>query len=312
MDSNRLRLADPAQDFAPRGWDATLAELSRLCVAEKREFGGLFAEVENRLKQLPPSCDYARVPAAIHAIILSHLPPDEPRRILRAQRHVMAQLLIANAPRLLQRYKQPRIAPHMARNFNRIATSLLNSSEEYADYDFFLKDVNYACGEYIQCGAQAISLTAKVSIKSLLCKQALAAYPSLSGWTAAASRLGRGWFRTHTDSRIMEDFDEAGWQDFYRAAAVLLKDRPDIFGVVSTCWFFDPQILTVSPRLAYLQSNPLRHGAFLFRHGPGPQHTAWAIEKSETRRRLVEKGSYLPICYSLTWPRQTLCDWAGV
>ncbi|MGB4057998.1 MAG: hypothetical protein WBK77_07940 [Alphaproteobacteria bacterium] len=38
-------------------------------------------------------------------------------------------------------------------------------------------------------------------------------------------------------------------------------------------------------------------------------HTAWAVEKSETRRKLVEEGKYLPKCYSMIWPRHSLIRW---
>jgi len=82
--------------------------------------------------------------------------------------------------------------------------------------------------------------------------------------------------------------------------------------MVGTSWFYDPQLLAISPRLAYLQTTPLAHGAFLVRHGSGAIHTELATATSPTRRALAEKGSYIPVCYSLVWPRAELVRWASL
>ncbi len=80
--------------------------------------------------------------------------------------------------------------------------------------------------------------------------------------------------------------------------------------MVGTSWFYDPALPAISPRLAYLQQRPLEAGAFLVRHGRGAIYTERATLTSETRRKLYEEGKYLPVCFSLVWPRDALIAWA--
>ncbi|WP_125461870.1 MULTISPECIES: hypothetical protein [Rhodomicrobium] len=291
---------------------ASLNELAHRCSAQDQALSGVLRRVQRARDTLPPSIHYNRFPLAICRIIAETLPPADVDGVMRAKRYVVANLLIGNASRLLKRYSHPMIAACMVRNLDRIASNLLGADDDYAVYDHFVKDVNYVSGAFVHLGARAISLNANASLSSLVSRPALGAYSGAGGWIRAVARGGRGWFRAHTDNRMMEDFNELGSERFYRNVAALLQDNPKILGLVSTTWFLDPQILTIAPHLAYWQLTPVKHGAFLYRHGPTAQHTAWAIEKSQTRRKLVEEGRYVPQCYSMTWPRKALCNWAGI
>ena len=96
----------------------------------------------------------------------------------------------------------------------------------------------------------------------------------------------------------------------YLRIAELLERQQDIRGMVGTSWFYDPQLLEISPCLAYLQQRPLERGAFLLRHGTGLFDIEHATMTSKTRHRLYQEGKYTPIVYSLLWPRQDLISWA--
>lgn len=174
--------------------------------------------------------------------------------------------------------------------------------------DAFLKDMRMVGGYSVPCGAQDVDLIGTISKGSGL--KAVVKWGEVrKGWTIFRSG-GPSWFNIHTDQRYTEDFNEAGWDRCYVRIADLLTLHPDVKGMVGTSWFYDPQIITVSPRLAYLQSNPVMRGAFLIPHGPGAIHTERATQKSSSRRELFEKGKYLPVCYSLVWQRDAMIAWA--
>ena len=116
--------------------------------------------------------------------------------------------------------------------------------------------------------------------------------------------------RIHADSRNLANFNEAGRALCYERVAQLMLARPDIRGLIGTSWYLDPQIPRISPKLAYLSRVPLDHGAFLRIDGPGEMHTRRAIERSPTRKRLYEEGSFKPVCATMIWPRKRLIDWA--
>jgi hypothetical protein len=108
----------------------------------------------------------------------------------------------------------------------------------------------------------------------------------------------------------LNDFNERGWDNCFLRIAELLERKKDIRGLVGTSWFYDPQLLKISPRLAYLRQRPLERGAFLLRHRTGSVDIENATMKSETRLRLYQEGKYTPIVLSIVWPRKDLICWA--
>lgn len=174
------------------------------------------------------------------------------------------------------------------------------------DADLYRKDLRFVTGQCVPCGAQDVDLFAAAPWTTLLKNPV----PSKIGRYLAARGTGV-WFRIHTDPRNTGDFDEAGWRRCYHRIADLLQTRPDVRGMVGTSWFYDPQLLTISPRLAYLQVDPLEGGAFMLRNGPGAIHTQRATATSPSRRKLHEEGKYLPVCWSVLWPRRELLAWAA-
>lgn len=190
----------------------------------------------------------------------------------------------------------------------RLAESLEKPSDEIYDEssDLYRKDLRFVIGQAIPCGAQDVDLFSSAPWTTLLKNpsvQTVSRYLSAGGWGV--------WFRIHTDPRNTGEFDEAGWRRCYKRIADLLESRPDVRGMVGTSWFYDPQLLSISPRLAYLQNDPLSGGAFMLRNGPGEIHTQRATLTSPSRRKLYEDGKYLPICWSVLWPRKELIAWAA-
>jgi len=189
----------------------------------------------------------------------------------------------------------------------RLTDSLTEPSGDVYDesFDLYRKDLRFVLGQSVPCGAQDVDLYASAPWTSLL------KYPSLAKIRRYLSADGSGiWFRIHTDPRNTSDFSEDGWRRCYLRIAELLSTHQEVRGMIGTSWFYDPQLLNISPRLAYLQNDPLHGGAFALRNGPGQIHTQRATMTSPSRRKLYEDGKYTPICWSVLWPRQELIAWA--
>ena len=118
------------------------------------------------------------------------------------------------------------------------------------------------------------------------------------------------WLEVHTESRELSDFNEAGWDRAWATAAEICKRRPEMAGMLGSSWFYDPPLEQISPRLAYLRLNPLKHGAFMIHQGPGDIHTQRAATSSPTRAALIEKGEYTARSWIVAWPRAALIRWA--
>ncbi len=175
--------------------------------------------------------------------------------------------------------------------------------------DYFVKDLRFAAGMTLPCGAEVLDLRSRMGARVSL--DLLRRQPTLAHFVALL-RSGsiEPWFRIHTESRYLRHFHESGWDAFYLRVASMLEAHPEARGVIGTSWFFDPQLEAISPRLAYLR-NPLARGAFLVRGKTGEFDIASATGNSEARKALYEAGRYTPVPYTLVWPRQALLRWAA-
>lgn len=180
--------------------------------------------------------------------------------------------------------------------------------ESQIDYwfpnDLFLKDYRFAAGITIPCGAQVIDLWDGIGPKTAL--KLGVKHPRL-----LARALGRPWFQIHTETRYLDEFNDAGWTAFYGTAVDLLRMNPHIQGIVGTSWFYDPALATVSPRLSYLREYPICRGAVSVKQGTTAFDIKSATATSPSRRKLMEEGKYKPTCHTLIWPREAMLAWAA-
>lgn len=195
--------------------------------------------------------------------------------------------------------------------FDRLAEFLNNTCVEPYDStnDFFRKDIRFVIGLSIPCGAQVVDMYSQFRLSTVIISflrsrdfNSISRYLFIKGY--------RPWFQIHTESRYLNDFNKEGWDRCYLRIAELLDRKQNITGMVGTSWFYDPQLLKISPHLSYLQNFLLDHGAFRLRHGTQRSDIANAIKTSETRRQLFQEGRYIPVCYSMLWPRDKLIAWA--
>lgn len=99
----------------------------------------------------------------------------------------------------------------------------------------------------------------------------------------------------------------AAW---HRNVAECLRMNPHIRGLLTTSWWYDPQLARVAPHLTFLREGALAHGAVLLRAGSTQGAQQYAIANSPERRRLYEAGEYMPVGYATVWTRDALLRWA--
>jgi hypothetical protein len=117
----------------------------------------------------------------------------------------------------------------------------------------------------------------------------------------------RPFMEGHThDPMARAYWNEAGWGQALRLAAMALPALPHIKGVFGTAWFYDPAIITVSPRIAFAQDLQMGRGACRLRVGSSPAAIANATATSPGRRARHQEGSYMPTDYTIIWSRGDL------
>jgi hypothetical protein len=193
----------------------------------------------------------------------------------------------------------------------RLADFLESANERPYDSkgEFFRKDIRFVLGLTVPCGARVVDLISRVPLSTAMYStirskdiRALIRYIRVGGTGL--------WFRNHADSRYLAEYTEEAHDNFYLRVADLLKQHPRIRGLAGTSWYYDPEVSRISPRLSYLHDRPKERGAFFLRHGTDSNVISNATMKSATRRRLHLEGKYLPVSYSMLWPRRELLEWA--
>ena len=180
---------------------------------------GVFADVQLAMDKQRPSYVYTRTADIIRDVIEAQAKarPDVCR--LEARRYVVVKLLFSNMQDIIEKYQRYGLKDYVERNFARIFTSIASCCEDYGNYENFLKDITYVSGEVIPCGAQSVAVRSKISIKRLLSVDALKAFSSPREWGTSVVAFGCEWFRCHTDSRNLGEFNEKGWDKSFKYIA---------------------------------------------------------------------------------------------
>jgi hypothetical protein len=195
--------------------------------------------------------------------------------------------------------------------FERLAVFLENHTVDPYDWtgELFCKDMRFVLGLSVPCGVLIIDMISRIPLPSVI----LSFFRSRNFKGVLRYTLARGtgkWFRGHLDSRYVADFNEREFDKFYIRVADLLEKRKDVSGYVGTSWLYDPQLLEISPHLAFFQERPLERGAFMLKHGTQQSDVINALKASKKRQRLYQEGKYITVCYSSLWPRRELISWA--
>ena len=174
--------------------------------------------------------------------------------------------------------------------------------------DYFLKDVRFAAGWTVPCGAKVVDLRSWLSLPISLLTALRGRAPGLALRTLRPRRRPP-WFEHHTESRYLDEFNEAGMDCTYRCVASMLRRHTEVAGLTAYGWLYDPRLAEISPRLSYLRQRPLERGAISVRGDTSDFDIRNATAKSQTRKRLYEAGEYVPVAHRVLWLRRDILRW---
>ncbi len=251
--------------------------------------------------------DFSAPSKVVDGWLASRYPSYQDSDILRLRKAIVARLCLYHfsvGDRL-----PPSIIDLYPGFFARLARFLSNKVTHRYKQDFYCKDIRYALGLTVPCGALQIDLRYRIGPKLVL--RSMLHYKSpRAAWDYAKALSWGRWYNGHIDPREMAEFDPQGWTAAYTRIAAAIALNPAVCGIVGVSWFYDPEVTRISPAMAYPRRTQVDNGAFLLRLGPGPEHTKNALYGSMQRQELYQSGRYIPTCFLVAWPRRPLLRWA--
>ncbi|PSJ37938.1 hypothetical protein [Allosphingosinicella deserti] len=197
----------------------------------------------------------------------------------------------------------PEFALHYVDAFHRILDQI-QADPGFADLraDRFLKDLWLVRLVMIPGFAQLWWPHSGLSAKTVL-----RAGPAAAAHVFLRCRGRAPMLEGHTHDPVAKAYwNEPGWREALRLAALALPALPHVRGVFGSAWFYDPAITRISPRIQFAQALQVDHGAFRMRIGSNESAIANATATSADRRARYEEGSYLPTDYAIIWSRDDL------
>jgi len=242
---------------------------------------------------------YHTTPARARALI-DQLPVAERSAWLCAlMLDLMAQFdTIFAATRLPEEF-----ALHYADSFNRIIDQI-DANPGFADIgrDSFLKDLWLTRVVMIPAFAQIWWPRSGLSARNIV-KQGVK--PALYVFGRCGGR--RPFLEGHTHDPVAKAYwNEPGWREALRLAALALPAMPHIRGAFGTAWFYDPAVRGISPRISFAQDLQVGRGALRMEIGSEAATIANATATSAERRNRYREGNYLPTDYAVIWSRRDL------
>ena len=281
-----------------------MRELER-ALPDARARIGAFVDANSAVQALE---HYRHVPPEARALMIdveARAGATQRRRFLRAALlHALIQTL--GGQRFLA--LPARVAACQLRHLARIAADA-DEQAPWLDlgHDLYQKEFGLATLRLYAAGAQLVDYRCGVARSFLLKEGWRKALPKLFAFI----KLGgfRPYFQLHTHTFNLDAFNPRGWEECYRCCAELYALHPEVLGMFSSSWYFDPSLGAISPRLAYLRETPCAAGATLTCLQHGGAATANALAASPTRRKLHAQGRYTPALYLLLWGKDAQLAW---
>jgi hypothetical protein len=193
-------------------------------------------------------------------------------------------------------------ALHYVDAFHRILDQI-EAGTEWADVssDSFCKDLWLARLVMIPAFAQVWWPHSGLAAKPLLRD------PHKALQVVAGCGGRRPFLEGHTHDPVAKAYwNEPGWGEALRLAALALPAMPHVRGAFGSAWFYDPAVREVTPRMAYTQEIQVERGAWQVKVGSNDDAVRNATATSPSRRERYEAGTYLPTDYMVIWSRQRL------
>lgn len=197
----------------------------------------------------------------------------------------------------------PEFALHYIDAFHRILDQIeAEPGSACLSRDSFLKDLWLARVVMIPAFAQIWWPHSGLSAKSVL-----AAGPAACAYVFLRCRGRAPFLEGHTHDPVAKAYwNEPGWGEALRLAALALPAMPWVRGAFGSAWFYDPAVKAVTPRLSFAQDLQVGRGAHRIRIGSNADAIRNATTTSHARRGQYEAGTYLPTDYAIIWSRRAL------
>jgi hypothetical protein len=192
---------------------------------------------------------------------------------------------------------------HYVDSFQRIFDQI-EADPGFADAsrDSFLKDLWIVRAVMIPAFAQVWWPHSGLSASAIL-----RAGPAASSYVFFRCGGRQPFLEGHTHDPVAKAYwNEPGWREALRLAALALPALPMARGAFGTAWFYDPALKEVTPRLSFAQDLQVGRGAFRLKIGSNEGAIANATATSSDRRNRYQEGSYLPTDYAIIWSRRDL------
>ncbi|WP_372628155.1 hypothetical protein [Arsukibacterium sp.] len=199
------------------------------------------------------------------------------------------------------------ISNNYQRSLQRIHQLWANATEtQLQKSDIFLKDIGLLTGSLLPCAERVVEPCSAIQ-RSLLYNKGFAQAVNFLRVLAEA-RGNKPVCRLHIHLSEIKQLTAAGWRQTCLQLAELLLLNPQLKGVVGACWFYDPAITTVSPRLAFIsQLLSEMQASWFYSHAEG--ESSGAFSRSATRQHAYAAGQYKPKNYVIFIPRRRLLAW---
>lgn len=172
--------------------------------------------------------------------------------------------------------------------------------------DKFLKDVGLLTGALLPCTERVVEPFSAIQRSLLYSKGITQAASFIRALIAAQGN--KPVCRLHIHLSEIHQLTAAGWRQTCKQVAQLLLHNPQLKGVVGACWFYDPAIAAVSPKLAFISELLSEmQASWFFSHNETEQ--SGAFSRSETRKNAFNDGRYQPRNYVIFIPRVRLLTW---
>lgn len=236
-----------------------------------------------------------------------------PQLTVEIYNRVLLAHLIANAEQHRRSVIVPSIHPYIREDFDRILKALEKARPGYylRDNHLFRRDLAIARLKVIPNGFEFYDLNACIARKEVLKGGFASLVRFAATFQADLAKPLYPLYEPHWDRRYVKYFSPAEYERCCLRIADMIEANPDVRGVATPSWWYDPQLKEISPELWFVREIAEAGGArFMLLGGHNPYLLTDSLAHSPHRKAAHEAGRYKPRSYMIFWPRRELIDWA--
>jgi hypothetical protein len=202
---------------------------------------------------------------------------------------------------------------YIREDFDRILKALEKARAGYyvRDNHLFRRDLAIARLKVIPNGFEFYDLNACIARKEVLKGGVASLVRFAATFRADLAKPLYPLYEPHWDRRYVKYFSPEEYERCCLRIADMIEANPDVRGVATPSWWYDPQLKEISPELWFVREITEKGGArFMRLEGHNPYLLTDSLAHSPHRKAAHEAGRYNPKSYMIFWPRRELIAWA--